>query len=57
MNANFNGKPYPILKEITINMTVDDARAIRQDLHDLDPARINLETLGLRDLLEEVLDN
>lgn len=46
-----------VKKEITIHMTIDEARAIRQDLHDLHPNRVNLETLNLRDILEEELDN
>jgi len=46
-----------IKKEITIKMTIDDARAIWQDTLDIDPSRINLETIELRDILKRAIDN
>ena len=46
-----------VKKEIVVNMTMDDARAIWQDLLDIDPSRINLETMELRDILKQALDN
>jgi len=42
--------------DVNISISIAEAKKIRQDLGDIEPARINVETSAFRDMLQDFLD-